>query len=246
MVKGMKIFLVISVFLFFGPNLVLAQNGKSSIAVPDDVEILLLTESEQQTQLMKEILVELKNVKQELEEVKADFTKATKDTSDIMFVGGKMWSKNIVNMSASFIIIDDLEDNYLFMIGYLYPPKEEANQEDLPDNTASISYREFHIQGSANWLPIRWNNFDSVKDYYKLGLDFGVGFFFDWQAGLRIKNHAIGLGIDIEIPDPVVDLEDGLGVQIMMVGTVSHAVVVTGCRGTIDYSACFLTGGARF
>ena len=146
MVKGVKIFLVISVFLFFGPNLVLAQDCKPSIAVPDDVEVLLLTGSEQQTQLMKEILVELKNVKQELEETKADFTKATKDTSDIMFVGGKMWSKNIVNMSASFIIIDDLEDNYLFMIGYLYPPTEEENQEDLPDNTASTSYREFHIQ----------------------------------------------------------------------------------------------------
>lgn len=243
MVAGrVKIFLVISVFLFFGPCLAVAQEGKPSIAVPDEVEVL----ESKQTQLMREILTELKETKQELKEIKDDFEKATKDTTDIMFVGGKQWSKNIQNMSAIFLVIDDLEDNYLFTVGYLYPPTEESAQEDLPNNTASISYREFHLQGSANWLPIRWNNFDSEKDYYKLGLDFGVGFFFDWQAGLRIKNHEIGLGIDIEIPDPVVSLEDGLGVQIIMVGTASYAVVVTGCKATTDYSACFLTGGARF
>ncbi|MCF6277115.1 MAG: hypothetical protein L3J07_04775 [Candidatus Magasanikbacteria bacterium] len=239
--KGVKIFLAISVFLLFGSSFTFAEGFRPSIAVPDDIDFQDLEKD-----TLEQVLQEVKEIKQELKELTVEYKKATKDTTDYIFVSGKQWSKTTTNLTASFIIIDDLEDNYFFMIGYLYPPTELTDTKDLPKDTASISYREFNIQGSANWLPIRWNNFDSVKDYCKLGLDFGFGFYFNWQAGLRIKNHEVGLGLDIEIPDPVVNLEDGLGFQILMVGTISHAVIVSGCRATADYSACFLTGGARF
>jgi hypothetical protein len=171
-----------------------------------------------------------------------------KDKVDFIFGGGVQFSKDIEQMKGLFLAIDDLEDNYLYTIGYITPDTEIVDDDKLPEEISLISYREAHLQFSANFMLLRINNFNSVPyDFCKLGADLGIGFFYDWSVALLNKNYAFSiLNVDIALPSPSLNWVDGGGIQLISTFTVSHAVGFAACRTTFLWTACYVGGGGRF